>query len=141
MVRKEHLAIQIYKIVRFYCEVVSIQSLFSKNVRIACLSLMTSSILTSPNQRQKVRLQRKNSCAKAFADRSSSKSLRPKKLGGGGYAGGGQFDPSLIPSRVKVVRNSFHFLLQLNFMKGLLVCSKRLLLLVDSRCCNNLSTY
>ena len=26
-------------------------------------------------------------------------------------------------------------------MKGLLVCSKRLLLLVDSRCCNNLSTY
>ena len=32
----------------------------------------------------------------------------------------------------------FHFQLQLNFMKGLLVCSKRLLLLVDSRCCNNL---
>ena len=32
----------------------------------------------------------------------------------------------------------FHFPLQLNFMKGLLVCSKRLLLLVDSRCCNNL---
>ena len=26
-------------------------------------------------------------------------------------------------------------------MKGLLVCSKRLLPLVDSRCCNNLSTY
>ena len=39
----------------------------------------------------------------------------------------------------KVVRNSFPF--QLNFMKGLFVCSKRLLLLVDSRCCNNLSTY
>ena len=35
----------------------------------------------------------------------------------------------------------FHFPLQLNFMKGLLVCSKRLLLLVDSRCCNNLLTY
>ena len=29
----------------------------------------------------------------------------------------------------------------MNSMKGLLVCSKRLLLLVDSRCCNNLSTY
>ena len=35
----------------------------------------------------------------------------------------------------------FHFRFQLNFMKGLLVCSKRLLLLVDIRCCNNLSTY
>ena len=35
----------------------------------------------------------------------------------------------------------FHFPFQLNFMKGLLVCSKRLLLLVDSRCCNNLSIY
>ena len=35
----------------------------------------------------------------------------------------------------------FHFPFQLNFMKGLLVCSKKLLLLVDSRCCNNLSTY
>ena len=35
----------------------------------------------------------------------------------------------------------FHIPFQLNFMKGLLVCSKRLLLLVDSRCCNNLSTY
>ena len=35
----------------------------------------------------------------------------------------------------------FYFPLQLNFMTGLLVCSKRLLLLVDSRCCNNLSTY
>ena len=35
----------------------------------------------------------------------------------------------------------FHFPLQLKFVKGLLVCSKRLLLLVDSRCCNNLSTY
>ena len=35
----------------------------------------------------------------------------------------------------------FHFPFQLNFMKGLLVSSKRLLLLVDSRCCNNLSTY
>ena len=35
----------------------------------------------------------------------------------------------------------FHFPFHLNFMKGLLVCSKRLLLLVDSRCCNNLSTY
>ena len=35
----------------------------------------------------------------------------------------------------------FHFPLQLNFTKGLLVCSKRLLLLVDSRWCNNLSTY
>ena len=32
----------------------------------------------------------------------------------------------------------FHFPLQLNFMEGLLVCSKRLLLLVNSRCCNNL---
>ena len=35
----------------------------------------------------------------------------------------------------------FHLPLHLNFMKGLLVCSKRLLLLVDSRCCNNLLTY
>ena len=35
----------------------------------------------------------------------------------------------------------FYFPLQLNFMKGLLICSKRLLLVVDSRCCNNLSTY
>ena len=35
----------------------------------------------------------------------------------------------------------FHFPFQLNFMKGLLVCCKRLLLFVDSRCCNNLSTY
>ena len=35
----------------------------------------------------------------------------------------------------------FHFPLHLNFMKGLFVCSKRLLLLVDSRCYNNLSTY
>ena len=35
----------------------------------------------------------------------------------------------------------FHFPFQLKFMKGLLVCSKRLLLLVDSRCCNNLSSY
>ena len=35
----------------------------------------------------------------------------------------------------------FHFPFHLNFMKGLLVCSKRLLLLFDSRCCNNLSTY
>ena len=35
----------------------------------------------------------------------------------------------------------FHFPLQLNFMKGLLIYSRRLLLLVDSRCCNNLSTY
>ena len=34
----------------------------------------------------------------------------------------------------------FHFPFQLNFIKGLLVCSKRLLLLVDSRCCNVLST-
>ena len=35
----------------------------------------------------------------------------------------------------------FHFPFQLNFMKGLFVCSERLLLLVDSRCSNNLSTY
>ena len=35
----------------------------------------------------------------------------------------------------------FHFPFQLNFMKGLLVYNKRLLLLVDSWCCNNLSTY
>ena len=35
----------------------------------------------------------------------------------------------------------FHFPFQLNFMKGLPVFSKRLLLLVDSRCCNNLSIY
>ena len=38
-------------------------------------------------------------------------------------------------------KTAFHFPFQLNFMKGLLVCSKRLLLLVDGRCCNNLSTY
>ena len=35
----------------------------------------------------------------------------------------------------------FHFPFQLNFMKGLLVYNKRLLLLVDSWCYNNLSTY
>ena len=35
----------------------------------------------------------------------------------------------------------FHFPFQLNFIKGLLICSKRLLLVVDSRCYNNLSTY
>ena len=40
-----------------------------------------------------------------------------------------------------MVRNSFHFPFQLNFVKGFLVCRKKLLLLVDSRCCNNLSTY
>ena len=36
----------------------------------------------------------------------------------------------------------FYFPFQLNFMKGLLICSKRLLLLLDSQLCyNNLSTY
>ena len=35
----------------------------------------------------------------------------------------------------------FHFSFQLNFMKDSLVCSKKLLLLVDSWCYNNLSTY
>ena len=35
----------------------------------------------------------------------------------------------------------FHFPFLLNFMKVFFVYSKRLLLLVDSRCCNNLSTY
>ena len=43
--------------------------------------------------------------------------------------------------RLRWFETVFHFPFQLNFMKGLLVCSKRLLLLVDSRCCNNLSTY
>ena len=47
--------------------------------------------------------------------------------------------PFLVPLRW--FETASHFPLQLNFMKGLLVCSKRLLLLVDSRCCNNLSTY
>ena len=49
--------------------------------------------------------------------------------------------PSISSPSFKVVRNSFSKRFQLNFMKGLLVCSKRLLLLVDIRCCNNLSTY
>ena len=40
-----------------------------------------------------------------------------------------------------MVGNSFPFSITTEFMKGLLVCSKRLLLLVDSRCCNNFSTY
>ena len=35
----------------------------------------------------------------------------------------------------------FYFPFQLNFMNGLLVCCKRLLLLADSRCYNNLWTY
>ena len=43
--------------------------------------------------------------------------------------------------KLRCFETVFHFPLQLNFMKGLLVCSKRLLLLVDSRCCNKLSTY
>ena len=49
---------------------------------------------------------------------------------------------SVVPILIKVVQFAtvFHFPLQLNFIKGLLVCSERLLLLVDSRCCNNLST-
>ena len=34
----------------------------------------------------------------------------------------------------------FHFPFQLNFMKGVHVCGKRLLLLVDGRCNSNLST-
>ena len=41
-------------------------------------------------------------------------------------------------SRLRWFETVFHFPFQLNFMKGLFVCSKRLLLLVDSRCCNNL---
>ena len=47
----------------------------------------------------------------------------------------------LVTTRLRWFETVFHFPFQLNFMKGLLVCSKRLLLLVDSRCCNNLSTY
>ena len=46
-----------------------------------------------------------------------------------------------IISLLRWFETVFYFPFQLNFMKGLLVCSKRLLLLVDSRCCNNLSTY
>ena len=45
------------------------------------------------------------------------------------------------PKLLRWFETVFHFPFQLNFMKGLLVCSKRLLLLVDSRCCNNLSIY
>ena len=43
--------------------------------------------------------------------------------------------------RLRWFETVFHFPFQLNFMKGLLICSRRLLLLVDRRCCNNLSTY
>ena len=45
---------------------------------------------------------------------------------------------SFLKKHLRWLETVFHFPLQLNFMKGLLVCSKRLLLLVDSRCCNNL---
>ena len=37
-----------------------------------------------------------------------------------------------IKSKLRWLETVFHFPLQLNFMKGLLVCNKRLLLLVDS---------
>ena len=47
-----------------------------------------------------------------------------------------------IAKHFKVVRNSFPFSIPTElYEKGLLVFSKRLLLLVDSQCCNNLSTY
>ena len=42
---------------------------------------------------------------------------------------------------LKVVRNSFLFSITTELYERLIVCSKRLLLLVDSQCCNNLSTY
>ena len=45
------------------------------------------------------------------------------------------------PAILRWLETVFHFPFQLNFMKGLLVYNKRLLLLVDSWCCNNLSTY
>ena len=47
---------------------------------------MTSSPVTSFNQYQKMCLQTRNSCAKAFDNRSRSKNLKPKKSrrGGGG---------------------------------------------------------
>ena len=50
----------------------------------------------------------------------------------------GTLDPMLgvLPLQLRWLETVFHFPLQLNFMKGLLVCSKILLLLVDSRCCN-----
>ena len=56
------------------------------------------------------------------------------------------FESGLTPStarhqHLRWFETVFHFPFQLNFMKGLLGFSKRLLLLVDSRCCNNLSTY
>ena len=46
-----------------------------------------------------------------------------------------------LSCRLRWFETVFHFLFQLNFMKGLFFCSKRLLLFVGSRCCNNLSTY
>ena len=49
--------------------------------------------------------------------------------------------PHILVASLRWFETVFHFPFQLNFMKGLLVCSKRLLLLVDSRGCNNLSTY
>ena len=50
---------------------------------------MTSSPMTSLNYCQKMCSQTRNSCAKAFDNRSRSKNLKPKKLRGGG---GGQID-------------------------------------------------
>ena len=44
-------------------------------------------------------------------------------------------------SKLKWFETFFRFPFQLNFMKGFLVCRKGLLLLVDSRCYNNLSNY
>ena len=47
----------------------------------------------------------------------------------------------LCSDRLRWFERVFRFSVQLIFMKGLLVCVKRLLQLVESRCYNNLSTY
>ena len=51
------------------------------------------------------------------------------------------FDRAHTSDLLRWFERVFHFPFHLNFMKGLLICSKRLLLLVDSRCYNNLSTH
>ena len=52
-----------------------------------------------------------------------------------------KFDFEPIANMLRWFETVFHSPFQLNFMKGLLICSKRLLLLVDSRCYNDLSIY
>ena len=85
------------------------------------------------------------SCLSTFTDAVPTPKDNWENSGGWGFSGlriHGLFGKSVLAGQVlRWFETVFHFPFQLNFMKGLLICSKRLLLLVDSRCCNNLSTY